>query len=191
MDNPSKRSRHNRTSKSGRKARTSTAGEPASQYSRHSDNLSSRTASQTDRNRLTDLIDHITSESENPREPSGTRKPSRSNTNLVEPKSPPINDNHSSLYCLQQENEAPKGTGLPFRVGQKKHFSPGRRKARHDEADGKHRRQSLGEQRHDQLTKCMESYGSYLESAQQFYTLGMNDTTSSEEQRKLYFTTLW
>ena len=191
MDNPSKRSRHDKSSKSARKTRTNTGSEPSPQYSRHSDISSSRTSTQSDRNRLNDLIDHITSESENPREPSGTRRPTRSSSNLVEPESPPANNNHSSLYVLQYENETSTGKPFPYRLEQKRNFSSGRKKTRQDETDGKHRRQSLGEQRHCQLTKCMESYGSYLESAQQFYTLGMNDTTSSEEQRKLYFTTLW
>ena len=194
MDNPSKRSRHNRTSKPLRRSRPTpllpiVSGEIPPPYPRQSGSLSSRTSTQTDRNRLNELIDHITSD--DAREPSLSRPPTRSLSNLVEPDSPQKNENHASLYTQQYEPQAAKGKSNFHRLEEKKSFSPGRKKTRHEETEGKHQRPSLGEQRHQQLTTCMESYGSYLESAQQFYMLGMNDNTSSDEQRKLYTSTLW
>ncbi|CAF4407523.1 unnamed protein product, partial [Adineta steineri] len=108
MDSHSKRSRHNKPSKQSRKTRPNPlrpiiSGELSAQFPHQSDTLTIRSSGSGDLDRLNDIIDDITSEGDDVRvapSSSSSKYSQKIPSNLVEPNSPPRNDNHSSLYTL-------------------------------------------------------------------------------------------
>ena len=213
MDGHIKRSRHNKSSKQSRKSRPITlrpiiSGEITSQYPNASDTLTVRSSGSPDIDRLNDIIDDITSEGDDGRVgPTSSKIPSKSK--LVEPDSPPINDNHSSLYTLPTSNDLyrDRTSSSSIRSGRtkkysikekklnqfndKKSYSPNRSNNFDDRIDSTNRRKSIGEIRRHKLTECMEYYRDCLESAQQLNTICINDDPTNNDKRKQYTTILW
>ncbi|CAF3845600.1 unnamed protein product [Adineta steineri] len=221
MDGHSKRSRHNKPSKQSRKTRPNPlrpiiSGELSAQFPHQSDTLTIRSSGSGDLDRLNDIIDDITSEGDDVRvaPSSSSSKYSQKNpSNLVEPNSPPRNDNHSSLYTLPpssgfNRDRLPSTTTATLnrsgrtkkssirdrkisQFGDKKTFSPSRTNSFDDRIDTTSRRKSIGDVRRQQLTEVMEYYRDCLESAQNSNAVGMNDDPTNNEKRKQYTTTLW
>jgi hypothetical protein len=214
MDGHSKRSRHNKSSKQSRRPRpiplrTIISGEISSKFHHPSDTLTTRSSGSADADRLNDIIDDITSEGDDIRVVTSSKSSIKSTSNLVEPNSPPTNDNHSSLYTLPSANDSFRdrtstssvrsGRSKKFSVkdkklnqfNDKKSFSPSRMNNFDDRTDSTSRRKSIGDIRRHQLTECMEYYRHCLESAQHTNTLGMNDDPTNNDKRKQYTTTLW
>jgi hypothetical protein len=208
MDGHSKRSRHNKTRKPRPIAlRPIISGEISSQFHHPSDNLTARSSGSADIDRLNDIIDDITSEGDDARVGPSSKLRRESKSNLVEPNSPPINDNHSSLYTLPSANDSyrdrtsssvrsgrKKFSGKDKKLNQlsvKKSYSPSRSNNFDDRTDSTNRRKSIGDIRRQQLTECMEYYRHCLESAQHSNTICMNDDPTNTDKRKQYATTLW
>jgi hypothetical protein len=214
MDGHSKRSRHNKSSKQSRKSRPTplvpiVSGEIASQFHHPLEALTNRSTGNADTDRLNAIIDDITSEGDDPRVSSSSKLSTKSSTSkLVEPNSPPVNDNHSSLYTLPSSHDtysnrpssssssrrskkySPKDKKLQQLAGRKS-FSPNRTGGFDDRTDSTNRRKSIGDQRRHQLTECMEYYRYCLESAQNSNIIGISDDPTNNEKRKQYTTTLW
>lgn len=215
MDNHSKRSRHNKPPKQPRRPRPIAlrpiiSGEIAPSFHHPSDILTNQSSAGADIDRLNDIIDDITSEGDDVRVGSSSQISTRSNSSrLVEPNSPPVNENHSSLYTLPTLNDTYRSrtssssmrSGRTKRFstkdkrsqqfGDKKAFSPSRMNTFDDRTDSSSRRKSIGEQRRHQLTDCMEYYRHCLESAQNANAIGINDDPTNNEKRKQYTTALW
>jgi len=214
MDGHSKRSRHNKSSKQTRKSRPIPlipiiSGEISSQFRHPSDTLATRSSGSVDIDRLNDIIDDITSEGDDARVGPSSKLPTKSKSNLVEPNSPPTNDNHSSLYTLPSATDSfrDRTSSSSTRSGRKKNlsvkdkklnqfndkksFSPNRLNNFDDRSDSTNRRKSIGDIRRHQLTECMEYYRHCLESAQHSNTICMNDDPTNNDKRKQYTTTLW
>ena len=211
MDGHSKRTRHNKSSKQNRKSRPSplapiVSGEIASQFHHSLEALTNRSAGN---DRLNDIIDNITSEGDDLGAGSSSKLSSKSSTSkLIEPNSPPVNDNHSSLYALPSSHDtysdrtssassrrskrfSPRDRKLQQQLADRKSFSPSRTGSSGDRADSAGRRKSIGDQRRHELTECMEDYRYCLESAQNSNTIGITDDPNNSEKRKQYTTTLW
>jgi hypothetical protein len=214
MDGHSKRTRHNKLPKQTRKSRPIPlrpiiSGEISSQYSHQSDTLTARSSASGDLDRLNYIIDDITSEGDDARvAPSSSNFPRKSVSNLVEPNSPPLNENHGSLYTLPRSSDynpdqtsstirsgrpkKPSNKDKQFRqFGETKNFSPSRKNNPDDRIDATNRRKSIGDARRHQLTEFMEYYRNGLESAQNSNTIGINDDPTKNDKRKQYTTTLW
>ena len=200
----SKRTRHNKSSKSSRKPRPVSlqpiiSGEIASPFNRTLDALINQASGNPEIDRLNDIIDDITSENDDIRVNSSSQVSTRSSSSkLVEPTSPQMNENHQSLYTLRLSNDTyPNKPGRPKRFpgkekrGEIKSFSPLRNNPFEDRPDSTNRRKSIGEQRRFQLTDCMEYYRHCLESAQNSYPMGINDDPAKSERRQQYTTALW
>jgi hypothetical protein len=214
MDEHSKRPRHNKPPKQSRKSRPVPlrpiiSGEILPQFHHPSDTLTNRSSGSADLDRLNDILDDITSEGDDARSGPASKLPIKTTSNLVEPNSPPINENHSSLYTLPSANNSypDRTSSSSIRSGRtkkysgkdkklnkladRKSFSPSRMSSSDDRIDSINRRKSIGEIRRHQLTECMEYYRHCLESAQNSNTLGMNDDPTNNDKRKQYTTTLW
>lgn len=200
----SKRTRHNKSSKSSRKSRPISlqpiiSGEISSPFHRSLDVLTGRSSSNTDSNRLIDIIGDITSENDEMRVTTPAQLSARSSSSrLVEPDSPQMNENRDSLFTLPLSNETyAKKPGRAKRFsakekrGEKKSFSPIRISSFDDRPDSSNRRKSIGDQRQYQLTECMEYYRRCLESAQNSYPMGNHDDSIKTERRQQYTTALW
>ena len=146
-------------------------------------------------NRLDDLIDNLTSEADDASTALSSRYSNKSFNNLIDPDSPPINDNHRPIYPLPSTDPSSFRNRKPSKNKKKlnrfakdgDYSSPSREK----ESDIMHRRKSLGDERRHQLTDCIEFYGACLESAQQFHPIGLNQNSATNDQRKQYTTALW
>jgi hypothetical protein len=214
MDTHSKRTRHNKSSKQSRKPRPVPlhpiiSGEIPPQFSHPSGTLTARSSISGDPDRLNDIIDDMTSEGDDARVGQSPKLPTRSTSNLVEPNSPPTNDNRSSLYALPISLDYSRGrlpppstrSGRtkklaykekgPNRSGSEKYFSPNRKKSVDDGTDSTNRRKSIGDVRRQHLTECMEYYRHCLESAQNSNIICMNDDPTNNDKRKQYSTSLW
>jgi hypothetical protein len=214
MDGHSKRTRHNKLPKQPRKSRPIPlrpiiSGEISSQYSHQSDTLTARSSGSGDLDRLNYIIDDITSEGDDARvAPSSSNLPRKTVSNLVVPNSPPVNENHESLYTLPYSSDynpdrtssttrsgrskKPSNKDKQFRqFGETKNFSPSRKNNSDDRTDATNRRKSVGDARRHQLTEFMEYYRNCLESAQNSNTIGINDDPTKNDKRKQYTTTLW
>ncbi|CAF4611515.1 unnamed protein product [Rotaria sp. Silwood1] len=210
MDGHLRRSRHNKFPKQPRKPhptalRPIISGEVSPQFQHQSEASTARPSGNVNSDRLNDIIDDITSEGDDVRAGSSSKVSTKSTSNLVEPNSPPINDNHSSLFILPpastynrdrtsstQRPERKKNSGKDKKSnqrGDRKCFSPTR--TMDDRTDPNSRRRSIGEFRRHQLTECMEYYRHCLESAQNSNTIIMNDDPTNTDKRKQYATTLW
>lgn len=213
MDVHSKRTRHNKSSKSSRKAhpnalRPIISGELVPQFQHQSEGAPLRASSSGNSDRLNDIIDDITSEGDDARSAPSTKPSIKLAPNLTEPKSPPVNDNRLSPYTVPSAkgyhlDRAPASTkpdrarkystrerkSGPF--NDRKGFSPSRANAFDDRSDPSSRRRSIGELRRHQITECMEYYRHCLESAQHSSVLNINDDPTNPEKRKQYATTLW
>lgn len=202
MDSHSKRSRHNKNSKQSRKPHSALrpiiSGEISSQF-QNSEGSSARRSGSGNSDRLNDIIDDITSEGDDARAIPLSKDQKRSTSTLVEPISPPVNDNHSSLFTLPTvpsswRDRPKKGSGRDKKLGNfgnSKSFSPIRTNTFDDRSDSTSRRRSIGEVRRNQLTECMEYYRHCLESAQHLNPISMNGDPTNNEKRKQYSTTLW
>ncbi|CAF3338859.1 unnamed protein product [Rotaria sp. Silwood1] len=210
MEGHLRRSRHNKFPKQPRKPhptalRPIISGEVSPQFQHQSEASTARPSGSVNSDRLNDIIDDITSEGDDVRAGSSSKVSTKSTSNLVEPNSPPINDNHSSLFILPpastynrdrtsstQRPERKKNSGKDKKSnqrGDRKCFSPTR--TMDDRTDPNSRRRSIGEFRRHQLTECMEYYRHCLESAQNSNTIIMNDDPTNTDKRKQYATTLW
>lgn len=200
----SKRTRHNKPSKSSRKSRPISlqpiiSGEISSPFHRSLDVLTGQSSGNTDSNRLNDIIGDITSENDEMRVNTSSQLSSRSSSSkLVEPSSPQLNENHDSLFTLPSTNENYRNKSSRVKRftakekrGEKKSFSPIRISSFDDRTDSSNRRKSIGEHRQHQLTECMEYYRRCLESAQNSYPMGNNDDSAKTERHQQYTTALW
>ncbi|CAF1432632.1 unnamed protein product [Adineta ricciae] len=206
MDSQSKRIRHPKGSKQMRKPRPNPlrpiiSGEVASQFFPHADSLTTRSSGSGDLDRLNDIIDDITSEGDDTRAVSSSKYSGKSTSNVIEPPSPPVNDNHSSLYTLPRSNDYSNRTSRSKKFtfkdaklkkfSEKNHYSPSRANDSDDRIDTSTRRKSIGDVRRQQLTEFMEYYRHCLESAQNSNALGIYDDPTNNDRRKQYTTTLW
>lgn len=200
----SKRTRHNKSSKSSRKSRPISlqpiiSGEIAAPFHHSLNALIDQSAGNPEGDRLNDIIDDMTSENDEVRVHSLSRLSTRSSSSrLVEPSSPQLNENHQSLYVLPSSNDTyRKPSARPKRFpgkekrGENRTFSPLRPGTSEDRVDSSNRRKSIGELRRDELTDRMEFYRHCLESAQNSYPLGINDDPTKNERRQEYTTALW
>jgi hypothetical protein len=211
MEHHSKRSRQNKPPKSSRKSRPIPlrpiiSGEISSPFLHQSDTLTNRSSASGDLDRLNDIIDDITSEGDDARAAPPSKHVPKSTNNLVEPDSPPIIDNHSSLYTLPTDYYPDRpSSGARFsrtkrpstkptksdRFDEKKTFSPSRTISTDDKSELTNRRKSVGDLRRQQLTECMEYYRHCLESAQHSNTIYLNDNPTDIDKRKQYTTAIW
>ncbi|CAF0935780.1 unnamed protein product [Rotaria sordida] len=203
MDGHSRRSRHTKGSKQSRKPhpnalRPIISGEITPQYPYQSESSITRPPGSINSDRLNAIIDDITSEGDDVRTIPSSKVSTKSTSNLVEPNSPPINDNHLSLFTLPPANiynrDRTSSTQRPERtrrssIKDKKCFPP--ISTIDDRTDPNGRRRSIGEFRRHQLTECMEYYRHCLESAQNSNTISINDDPTNNDKRKQYATTLW
>ena len=200
----SKRTRHNKSSKPSRKSRPISlqpiiSGEISAPFHRPLDVLTGQSSSNTDSNRLNDIIGDITSENDEMRVNTPSQLSARSSSSrLVEPDSPQMNENHQSLFTLPSTNEnfrnkpgRAKRFSAKEKRAEKKSFSPSRTSPFDDRTDSSTRRKSIGDQRQHQLTECMEYYRRCLESAQNSYPMGNQDDSINTERRQQYTTALW
>lgn len=195
MENSSKRTRHNKTSKVNRKSRAAPSNSSIpDRFSRVSGSSPRRSAVRSDPKRLDDLIDNLTSEADDASVIHQTNVRTRSSNNLVDPDSPPINANRVPFFMLPTANSSTsrnskpsKNKRKPSRSTKEQDYSSTNREK---EGEIMNRRKSVGDERRHQLTECMEYYRACLETAQQFHSIYKNDETS-KEQRKQYATALW
>jgi len=210
MDVHSKRSRHNKSSKQPRKLRPIISGELPPIYPRGSDSLANLSSGSGDPDRLNNIIDDITSETDEARAGPPSKLIIKSpRSNLVEPESPPVIDNHSSLHTLPKSidlcrdqlisstaRSARTKKGKDKKLQQlrdQKHFSPNRNSGHFydDRTDSSNRRRSIGDLRRQELTNTMEYYRNCLESAQNSCNINMNDDPTNVDRRKQYMTAIW
>ena len=211
MDGHSKRSRHNKLPKQSRRLHPIISGEIPRVYRHASDTLTNRSSGSADPDRLNDIIDDITSEGDEGRVGPSSKYSIKSPTSkLVEPESPTLNENRSSLYILPTSNDTypDRTSSSSARSGrtkknsakenkkfnqlrERKSFSPSGTNVFEDRTDASNRRNSIGDIRRQQLTQFMEYYRHCLESAQNSNTVGMNDDPTNTEKRKQYTTALW
>jgi hypothetical protein len=204
MDNPSKRSRHNRPVRKNHRKQRSAAVCPLSPSKssiallRNRSSPSTHSSAHGNSRQLNDIIDDLTSEADDLSHTIAHTDSIQQDNVHVEPDSPPMNRNHRSFTELLtgdssiHSKKSPDARKKFNRHRDRTFVSPSDRRV-HDDAnsDVTYHYQSLGDTRRDKLTKCMEYYRNCLESAQQFHTMGTNDSSSNAESCKQYTTTLW